>query len=372
MASMRVSCSGEIVSTPPRLPDYLLAAYNPKPIVGKPADEDVQTIHAVVRALNGVAHVPTLYNPDLSMKLSQHLFGVQMGMYLRIINGTSFHELYEAYVAIYRANYSGALLPGDMSVYIPPALPSHIPGTLNQVVGAPSDEEIKLAQGALRSVENLAISPQLFDANLSMRLSQHVFNLQFARYMHDSAAGRFVSETEPEEHRPVVSQTTQEAPEHPTVAHELPNLHNEGRNISPIPAVEQAPQEPSDIAELGETIVKAIKEATSETKDVLENMNRVITLIKRDQSTVGCTEKYYQVFKNPLNQQGVAASLRYEYIDDGYRYHLWMNTGHIAGYLRFFGIGADLIQGGDEPKLIDGKETEAGNLILAQLGVTRP
>ncbi|KDN47199.1 hypothetical protein RSAG8_03678, partial [Rhizoctonia solani AG-8 WAC10335] len=338
MASMRVSCSGEIVLTPPRLPDYRSAAYNLEPIVGKPADEDVQTIHAVVRALNGVAHVPTLYNPDLSMKLSQHLFGVQM--------------------AIYRAKYSGALLPGDMSVYIPPALPSHIPGTLNQVAGAPSDEEIKLAQSALRSAENLAISPQLFDANLSMRLSQHVFNLQFARYMHDSAAGRFVSETEPEEHRPVVPQTTQEAREYPIVAHELPNLHNEGRNISTIPEVEQAPQEPSDIAQLGETMVKAIKEATSETKDVLENMNRVLTLIKRDQSTVGCTERYYHVFKNPLNQQGVAASeyglpqLRYEYTDDGYRYHLWMNNGHIAGYLRFFGIGADLIQ--------------------AQLGVTRP
>ncbi|CAE6463538.1 unnamed protein product [Rhizoctonia solani] len=351
MSSIRVSHAGEIILTPPRLPSYLRAVHELKPIVGKPADEDVKAIHAVIRALGAVSHLPTFYNPDLSMQLSQYLFGVQM--------------------AVFRASYSMELLPGEKSVFIPPELPSHIPGALNQVVGAPSDEEIKLAQSALRNTENLAISPQLFDADLSMRLSQHFFNIQFA-------AGRFVPKTEPKESYPAASQPAHEIKEYSTITHELPNLHDEGRRSCPVPEVEQSPQELSEIAQLGEMIVKAIKEATSETKNVLESMNRVLTLIKQDQSTVGCTGEYYQVFKNPLNQQGVAASecglpqLRYEYLNKGYRYHLWMSPDHTARYLKFFGIGDNLIHDGEEPKLIDGMGDEAGRLILAKLGVTRP
>ncbi|CAE6505045.1 unnamed protein product [Rhizoctonia solani] len=360
MTLIQVSRSGETVLIPPCLPDYLSAIHDLKPIMGKPADEDVKSIHTVMRALNAVAHVPTLYDHDLAIRLSQHLFGVQM--------------------AVYRVTYSTTILPGDRSVYVPPALPSHIPGILREVVGVPSEEEIKLAHGALRSAENLVISPHLFDANLSMKLSQHFFNLQFARYMHDSAAGCFVSESEPEELQTTVAQPNQGAQKDPSVVHENSELGREGQSIPLVAEAEQAPhdQESSELVQLGETIVKAIKDVASESKDVLDNMNRVLMLIKRDQSTVGCVDKYYQVFKNPLNQEGIAASeyglpqLRYEYINDGYRYHLWMSSDHIARYLKFFGIGSDMIQDGEEPKLINGKEGEAGKLILAQLGVTRP
>lgn len=41
---------------PPRLPSYLSATYELKPIVGVPNDEDVKAIHAVIRTANAVAH----------------------------------------------------------------------------------------------------------------------------------------------------------------------------------------------------------------------------------------------------------------------------------------------------------------------------
>ncbi|CUA74834.1 hypothetical protein RSOLAG22IIIB_05729 [Rhizoctonia solani] len=350
MATMRVSRNGEIILTPPQLPPFLSAVYDLKPIMGKPSDEEIKVLHAVIRSLNAVAHLPTLYNSELSMELSQHLFDAQM--------------------AVHRAKYSKSLLPGNASVYVPPALPPHIPGTLKQVVGAPSDEEIRSAQSIMRTLDNLANTPHLYDADLSMNLSQHIFNLQFARYMHDSEDGQFASESEPEQTHPVELLVDQQTQGDPTGVDAVLDCPGGEQNVTSVLEAKQIPQATSEFAQLGETM--------KDVKSILEKMSRMLTLIKADQAIVGCSEKYYQVFKNPVNQQGIAASecglplLRFEYHDNGWRYSIWMTSDHIARYLQFFNIGADLIQGGGEPKLIDGKNDEAKKLLLEQLGITRP
>lgn len=41
----------------------------------------------------------------------------------------------------------------------------------------------------------------------------------------------------------------------------------------------------------------------------------------------------------------------------------------MARYLKFFDKGADLIHGGEEPRLIDGKRDEAEQLLLAESGL---
>ncbi|KAG8687452.1 hypothetical protein FRC11_007209, partial [Ceratobasidium sp. 423] len=64
--------------------------------------------------------------------------------------------------------------------------------------------------------------------------------------------------------------------------------------VAPVPEV------PPEMTQLEATM--------NEIKDLLGNVNRMLTLIKRDQSTVGCTSKYYHLYKNPLNKEGVAAS----------------------------------------------------------------
>ncbi|CUA74833.1 hypothetical protein RSOLAG22IIIB_05728 [Rhizoctonia solani] len=340
MISIRVSRTGESILIPPQLPDYLLAVHHLKPIVGKPVDEEVKAIHAVIRALNAVAHLPTFYNPELSMQLSQHLFAAQM--------------------AIHQASFSKSLLPGAKSVYTPPILPSHVPITLNQVIGTPSDEELESTHNALRALDSLAIHPHLFDANLSMDLSQHLFNLQFARYTHESSEGHFVSDAAPEDALHTEPQQSQE-PRSSTESREAPGLQ-EGQNVAPVSGADRAPQVTLELAQLGKPIEGI--------RDILESMNRVLKLIKRDQSTIGCVKDYYHVYKNPLNQQGKAASecglprLRYGYYSDSAQYSLWLTHDQVAGYLKFFGIGGDLIQDGDEPHLIGGKEGDATKLLM--------
>ncbi|KAJ1305744.1 hypothetical protein OPQ81_010476 [Rhizoctonia solani] len=312
----------------------------------------------LIRALNNLAHLPTFYNPDLSMRLSQHLFGAEM--------------------AVYRSSYSMSLLPGEKSVYKPPALPSHIPGTLNQVVGVPSDGEIKSVQGVLQTLEHLAHTPHLFDANLNMELSQHMFNLQFARYMHDSSEGRFVSasEAEPQTH-PLDLRPTQNVGNGFTAPHIVPDLQGDERNLESTSNVEQPDKAPSELTQLGETM-KAVQDATSESKDILKNMDRVLTLIQRNQLTIGGMDKYYHLYKDPVNRQGKAATecslepIRFGYYQDGYKFRILINDEDLfADYLKFFGVGDHLIKEGDKPKLINGKKGEAEKLILKELGVSR-
>ncbi|KAH7336009.1 hypothetical protein B0J17DRAFT_668701 [Rhizoctonia solani] len=209
-----------------------------------------------------------------------------------------------------------------------------------------------------------------------MRLSQYVFKLQFARYTHDSSAGYFVSKTEPEEQSPVTPQSAQEAQELPT-PHEAPDLEDESQNPKG-PSILEAKQvlgTSSGLVQLGETIVRAIKESSSESKNILQNMDRILTSMKNDQSTVGCMSAHYHIFKNPFNRKGVLASehglphLCYWYYNNTGKFALLLNNTGIARYLEFFEIGADLVQGDDEPKLIDGKYDEAEKLLLAQVGL---
>lgn len=236
------------------------------------------------------------------------------------------------------------------------------------MVGVPSDDNVKSTQTALQNVESLAANPRLFDSDLSMKLSQHLFNLQFARYIHESSQGHFApeAELEPEEHCPKALQPTQILENEITVPPQIPDSRREEDTV---PQTEKVFGTPSELYQLGETM--------KEIKGVLENTNRVLMLIKNDQSTVGCVGKYYHVYKDPLNQQGVAASecglprFRYGYYQDGPRYSMYLHHDLVVGYLKFFGIGAELIDGDKNPKLIDGKFGEAEKLLLRAAGLGR-
>ncbi|CUA74786.1 hypothetical protein RSOLAG22IIIB_11477 [Rhizoctonia solani] len=156
--------------SPPPLPEYLSRNLNLEVIVGVPTDEQAKAIHDTIRAVNSVSNVPALYDSKLSTQLAQYLFTIQM--------------------AVYRNEYPLNLFPGE-NTYMPPSVPSHIPISLEPVVGAPSDGQLEAAHNAARTLENLANSP-FFDSTLSVKLSQHVFNIQFARYIQDSNQGCFI------------------------------------------------------------------------------------------------------------------------------------------------------------------------------------
>ncbi|CAE6445990.1 unnamed protein product, partial [Rhizoctonia solani] len=284
-----------------------------------------------------------------SLQLSQHLFSVQM--------------------AVYRTAYPLSILPGD-NTYTPPPLPTHIPITLEPVVGSPSNDQINAAQDAMRIIESRGCGP-LFDPNLNAQLSQHLFNLQFARYIQDSTLGRFASK--PGEPHP--------RPAKPTV----PRLVKPELTRSPVPAAPNIPRslDPEQgraesritlaISQLGQSI-NNITELLGDSKAVLENMNRVLIATQRNQMMIGKWDKHNYAHCNPINNQGVTAiesglpRLRYSYYRRDYYLSGHLTSSQLAGYLKFFDIGADLIQGGGTPRLKDGTEDQARALIFKHLG----
>ncbi|CAE7234152.1 unnamed protein product, partial [Rhizoctonia solani] len=304
------------------------------------------------------------------------------------------------------------LLP--RSVYTPPALPSHIPCTLNQVIGTPSDDDLKAAQGALKSVENWAAGARTFDADLNMRISQHVFDLQFARYMHDLAQGESSGTESPRVPEPVLSmggifdanppvpnaqnEEREPDPAHPPEQFSEPpgdtvlqpvqgmrdtfdanppvsNVQNEEPESVPAPLPEQVSETPSGIAQLSK-VMEETRDATRESKSILENMNRMLMSIKRDQCMIYPMDARRIVQKDPLNRQGVLASecglpeLHFSYNSFRRQYYVTLSDDQIVRYLKFFGAGANYIQEGEEPKLIEGKRDEASNLLAAQAGIS--
>ncbi|KAG8753246.1 hypothetical protein FRC11_007583 [Ceratobasidium sp. 423] len=229
----------------------------------------------------------------------------------------------------------------------------------------------------MRTLENLANIPHLFDADLNMKVSQHMFNLQFARYTQDSSEGHFVPKTEREEPCLVVPQPTQKLHEDLVPRQEISDSGNKSQNPPLSPRTEQAPRAPPELSQL-EKILKLIQGEASESKDILKSMNRLLTLIQSGQLAIGGMDKYYHVFKNPVNRQGIAATeyglepLRFGYYQDGFRFRIAAKQDDlVADYLKFFGVGNHLIKGDDKPRLIDGKRDEAERLLLKELGVSR-
>ncbi|CAE7148505.1 unnamed protein product [Rhizoctonia solani] len=150
------------VHHPPELPTYLKKVYDLKPIVGVPSDAEVIGIHAVLQAAYRASGIPGMHDSSLFMGLTEHLFRAQM--------------------ARYRSMYSLVAFSSD-SIYMPPTLPAHIPVKLEPISGTPSDEEITKVQEAVLSYQQFSHAPSMFDPHMNMELSQHLFDLQMARYM---------------------------------------------------------------------------------------------------------------------------------------------------------------------------------------------
>ncbi|CAE6435798.1 unnamed protein product [Rhizoctonia solani] len=152
----------EQVCSPPELPLYLKNVCELKSITGAPSDEELIGIHAVIQVANRVVDVQGVGDFMLLARLSEHLFNAQM--------------------ARYRGKQLGVIFPEYM-IYTPPTLPAHVSVRLEPVTGAPSEEEVIKVQEATRSYQQFSNAPSLFDPRVNMELSQHLFDIQMARYM---------------------------------------------------------------------------------------------------------------------------------------------------------------------------------------------
>ncbi|KAL5632022.1 hypothetical protein ACGC1H_000147 [Rhizoctonia solani] len=150
------------VLSPPNLPPYLNSICKLNPIVGVPSDERVIEIHTTIRVANRVVNLQGMGDFSLLSRLSEHLFNAQM--------------------ARYRNKYPCSIFP-TYTTYTPPVLPVHIPVKLESISGQPSQEEIIKVQNAIRAYEKLIDIPSLFDPQVNAELSQHLFDIQMARYM---------------------------------------------------------------------------------------------------------------------------------------------------------------------------------------------
>ncbi|CUA67636.1 hypothetical protein RSOLAG22IIIB_07494 [Rhizoctonia solani] len=171
--------SSHHIWAPPDLPPYLKNVCDLKPIIGTPSDEEIIGIHAVIRVANKVADVQGIGDPTLLPQLLEYLFEVQMGKRLLDIQytGAMFPEV---------TNDSSAMIEPDLYLqsftYTPPSLPVHVAVQLESITGSPSDEEIGKVHEAIRSYQQFANAPSLFDPRVDMELHWHLFDIQMASY----------------------------------------------------------------------------------------------------------------------------------------------------------------------------------------------
>ncbi|CAE6443051.1 unnamed protein product [Rhizoctonia solani] len=150
------------VCYPPELPVYLKNVYDLKPIVGVPRCDELIGIHTVIQAATRVSSVPGMNDPGLFTQLGDHLFSAQM--------------------AVYRSKYTSLLFPSDVT-YTPPTLPAHVSLKLDPISCAPTDEQVTKVHEAIRSYQKFSEIPSMFEPRLHADLSQHLFDIQMARYM---------------------------------------------------------------------------------------------------------------------------------------------------------------------------------------------
>ncbi|QRW24015.1 laminin domain protein [Rhizoctonia solani] len=327
--------------SPPSLPEYLSRNHALNVIVGVPTDEEVRAIHDTIRAVNSVSNFPALYDHKLSTQLAQHLFTVQMVSFQGRIHIHPRSSHYHVYI-------------------------------LGTGYWGPSDEELESAYGVVRAMENLANSP-FFDPVLGVKLSQHLFNIQFARYVQDANQGQFTqSQIQGRPSPPVdevdipavtisnsVSHQETLNPTHTEPESATPSLAENATHVQPRsrPGVESQSNDKLDK-------LCAYQQETNRLLSSNEELLRVIklTLISGNSNTnvrfnrVGSYTSY-----QTMNEKG----------EFPWMYHLQSTSGGSSGelynpvvgkelvaYLKFYNIGTELIEEGTE-NLKPNKEADA-------------
>ncbi|CUA67641.1 hypothetical protein RSOLAG22IIIB_07499 [Rhizoctonia solani] len=357
---------------PPQLPPFLANVFNLKPIVGNPSRGEVKLVHDAVRALDNFLHTPELRDTDLSIELSQHLFDIQM--------------------VCHRHKYPTSVLPNDV-VYDPPTLPSYIPVELKSITGPPSNKEIASVHSALRISESFANVPSIFDSDLHVQLSQHLFDIQLARYVQRSTIQRAMAGIS-------VSQNQT-----------APQRDPDGTDTSNIPETTSATATPGQITEPTET-QRSILEQSNSLNEAVSHQN------PNERDVAHSTELMIEI-RNKLDdisrilvgtQNSLARGFNsssphtYDYKGIGYdlgAHSLINNRGEVpedhnlstfkssgnggtasfsinelpeselARYLRFYSLGEDMIEEGEELKIRSNMINDARAALSRRLYLNR-
>lgn len=276
-------------------------------------------------------------------------------------------------------------------MYTPPALPSHVPVTLQPVVGAPSDEEMQDVQVALRAYEHFATVPSMFDPRVSMELSQHLCNLQIARYMQHVALGQTGVQrgqshsNDNESTTPSGSSSRVREPLESTrdvLDAEPADMPAEANIDTATDRVEPRHPPIQTISTTAEDqTYLALKESNRLLEmimDTMENVNRVLIGTQRSfvrgarlSYDMGGSLKYATVGRyemvNDRGERPTDYGLPLVARNGSYQWNYSLNDQQLAQYLRFYGIGSELLETGDVPVLKDGKRNDAEAALLKYL-----
>ncbi|CAE7152144.1 unnamed protein product [Rhizoctonia solani] len=355
---------------PPELPPFLANVFNLKPILGNPSPDEVKVVHEAVRTLNNLLHTPELRDTDLSIELSQHLFDVQM--------------------ACHRQKYPTSVLPTDV-VYDPPNLPTYIPIDLKSVTGPPSNAEIASVHAALRISESFANVPSIFDPDLHVQLSQHLFDIQLARHVQRSIMRRASPATSalqnqpnpqggssdlnenssPRVHAPVITA--------PNQVIELAQTEHPSGQLSSSHEVTSHPN-------LSENELRKVSELMIEIRDTLKNGNQILVGTQNSLARGFNSSSGHSNYNGGLGYDLGAHSLindhgqvpesyglpTFKVMDYGVEFTVDSLTENVlAQYLRFYGIGEELIEEGEELKIKSNMLDNARRLLSGRLFLNR-
>ncbi|CAE6541859.1 unnamed protein product [Rhizoctonia solani] len=377
-----------VTLVPPELPPLLASLFNLKPILGNPSHEEVRLVHEAVRALNNfpqskhafyiysltylaLSTASELRNTDLSIELSQHLFDIQM--------------------VCHRQKYpivASALL-NDV-IYDPPTLPAYIPIELKPVTGPPSNEEVTSVHTALRISESFVNVPSIFDPDIHVELSQHLFDIQLARHIQRSITRRLAPAPSVSINQSVSHEDSTE-----TGATNAPGTHT-----SPIATSGQAiessgtqhpPHEitshpnPTETNELCGTVDLMIQ-----IRDKLEKMTRVL-IGSQNSLARGYNSGTISYYSGTISHNIGAHSLINDYgevpetynlptftlVSNGmYNYAKFpiddLTENVVARYLRFYSIGEEMIEESEEGlKIKSDMLGDAKNILSKRLFLKR-
>ncbi|CAE6458889.1 unnamed protein product [Rhizoctonia solani] len=345
-------------SSPPDLPPYLRNIHDLKPVTGPPTDDELLAIQAVARAAHNASNIPGMYDASLSMKLAEHMFNVQM--------------------ARYRSKYSLGIFR-EKIVFTPPVLPEHVPIKLESVTESPSDEELTKVHSALRAYEQFSNVPSIFDPRVSMELSQHMFELQMARYMqHVSQTPLALQPVEPA--RPPTRPPSSIAPERQEIA--TPKSVEEESSVgSPTINVGTGAKTPMPCAQERETtpVVRdpALNSALQESNrlverlgETMDNISKVLAGIQHSlvrglkSGRQHCEDYQTDALTNKRGELPVMCglpALRFKW--KGTWIMADMSDAQLARYLQFYDIGSYLIDDGELPTIKGGMTAAAHDLL---------
>ncbi|CAE6395213.1 unnamed protein product [Rhizoctonia solani] len=306
---------------------------------------------------------PELGDPELSAELSQYLFDIQM--------------------ACHHQKHPVTVLPNE-AVYDPPNLPSYVPVELKSVTGPPSNKESSSVHTALRILESFANVPSIFDPDVHAELSQHLFDIQLARHVQRSVMKQFKST--PPTSKPSASHEAKDASDcsgrHETP--ETPSLETTG-STEPQPLVVEEPNPPEEVpsrpksGEIGD--LSRTNELIVELKESITNMTRVLVGTQNSLARGLNSSARRGPTSRPAFDLGAHSLINdHGEMPEAYNLPTFKNGGYtvsfpladltedtLAQYLRFYGIGEEMIEEGEEIKIKTGMVEEAKALLSKRL-----